>query len=506
MRKYFLFLIIIISINSKAQNIGTFNRGFVYSDTISRPMRAFVMSNIPNIAIFSIDRYILHEDFAYINSQTMAYNHLFTTVWDNDLYGTNLLLHPLHGSMDYTGARVNGMNVWASSAYAFAASYVWEFYLEREPASINDQLATSYGGTILGESLYRISSSLVDNSSTGMERIARELFVTLTSPINGIDRLLTGKMWKKKRMPNYALSQIFDIKYGFGISTQYQKRLYHKCERIDREKSNEDYLSCNIKNKNDRVQILSSLWFDYGDIFNEEQTKPFDNFKIQLNLNLSNFSNIINKVSATGNLWKNIIKNSSNENFAFGIFQHFEFSDNQTMGNDSVSFMRYAEPVSFGLGTVFEKNKSCFNSKDLKYLIEGYLNVVPLAAAQATYFNLNERKYNFGMGYSAELKTLIHLKDLINLNVKLNLLHFFTTNGYQKGIDVSSQDILSFYAMGDKGNTLILSTSSSLGLKLLNNYSISFDMNYFLQRNHHSQFNDRKYSFIATGITLRYDY
>ena len=177
------------------------NPYFVYPDTVPRPLRAALLSLFPDAFIFSINRYINKSDFAYINGQTITSNFMFTALWDNDLFGTNLLSHPFHGSLDYNGARVSGMNYWQCIPYTFTASLIWELVLENEPMSYNDQIATSIGGLVLGESSYRISSSILKDDVKGFQRVVREFFGAVTCPMNGINRLITGQMWKVHRNP-----------------------------------------------------------------------------------------------------------------------------------------------------------------------------------------------------------------------------------------------------------------------------------------------------------------
>ena len=192
--KLILFIMIICNINGNAQrSTGILNPYFVYPDTVARPLKAAVMSLFPDALIYTINR-VNKKDFAFINGQTITSNFMFTALWDNDMFGTNLLSHPFHGSLDYNGARVSGMNFWECIPYTFTASLIWELILENEPMSYNDQIATSFGGMVLGEASYRISSSILKDDAKGFERVTREFFGALTSPMNGVNRLITGQM------------------------------------------------------------------------------------------------------------------------------------------------------------------------------------------------------------------------------------------------------------------------------------------------------------------------
>jgi hypothetical protein len=77
--------------------------------------------------------------------------------FDNNLFVTNMALHPVAGSAYYTLARLNHLSVPASAAFAVGYSTLWEYVLEwREKASINDLVVTPLGGIALGEWFYRL--------------------------------------------------------------------------------------------------------------------------------------------------------------------------------------------------------------------------------------------------------------------------------------------------------------------------------------------------------------
>ena len=73
---------------------------------------------------------------------------------------------------------------------------MWEFFMETEPPSINDMLATSFGGIELGEITYRLSDLFIDNRSHGAERVGREILSGLISPMRAINRIITGEAWR----------------------------------------------------------------------------------------------------------------------------------------------------------------------------------------------------------------------------------------------------------------------------------------------------------------------
>lgn len=122
--------------------------------------------------------------FADISLGTMKDNITGGFVWDNDLFNTNQIRHPYMGSTYFALARSSGHGFWASSAYTFMGSLMWELLMENEPPAYNDQVSTAYGGMLLGEGLYRLGEGLLWRSSSPWAEVA----ASLLSPGTGFNR------------------------------------------------------------------------------------------------------------------------------------------------------------------------------------------------------------------------------------------------------------------------------------------------------------------------------
>ena len=115
---------------------------------------------------------------------------VFETVrFDNNLFATNHVLHPLAGAALYGFSRVNGLSPAASFLDAALASVFWEFFLEyREQASVNDLIFTPFGGMAIGEFMFQLGdylNSAPDGGGAG-NRIAA---LTLGLPQHVHDRI-----------------------------------------------------------------------------------------------------------------------------------------------------------------------------------------------------------------------------------------------------------------------------------------------------------------------------
>jgi hypothetical protein len=141
-----------------------------------------------------LDRTVYGADIYGTNWNT-GWHHVIHGPWtlDNDPFGMNFIMHPYMGSINYGFARSAGLNFWESFGYNFAASYVWETFGETGPPSINDQLMTSFGGSIMGEALFRMASYVLEDGKPGFWR---ELGAAGLSPSTGLNRLAFGNRFK----------------------------------------------------------------------------------------------------------------------------------------------------------------------------------------------------------------------------------------------------------------------------------------------------------------------
>lgn len=107
-------------------------------------------------------------------------------VWDPDNWYTNYVGHPIWGSESYLVVRRSGYSRAESFLFSTASSVVWEYGVESwvEHPSIQDLLATSTLGSVLGEVRYRAVRSLAKSEAWW----ARPLLYTV-DPFRSVYRL-----------------------------------------------------------------------------------------------------------------------------------------------------------------------------------------------------------------------------------------------------------------------------------------------------------------------------
>ena len=281
----FFSFIILLGININAQLPDSV---YVYSDSTyhvkKRPWKAALETFGVNAVVWGFDRYVMNEDFARISLKTIRQNIKTGFVWDNDQFSTNLFAHPYHGGLYYNTARSNGLSFWESAPYSFAGSLMWEFCAEREPAAINDFIATSIGGIALGEVTNRMSLLVLDDSKRGFNRFSREFLGLIISPMRGFNRLISGDMWKHRRAHyKYHDYERLPVKFSIGLGDRYL--------------ADDNYLF--------RGEHTPYVEFNvaYGDAFSKEDTAPYDYFTLGTTFNLTGNQPLISEVNLMAKLW-----------------------------------------------------------------------------------------------------------------------------------------------------------------------------------------------------------
>lgn len=201
-------------------------------------------------------------------------------VTDNDPYQVNQFGHPYQGSMYHGFARSAGLGYWESSGYTFLGSVGWEIAGEKTRPAVNDQVASGIAGSFLGETLFRMSS-LVLEQGYGMPKFWREVAAAAISPSNGFNRLAYGERFNPvfSSRGAYYYSR---LQLGLSAAThnvQGTSTVY---------KPNE---------------VLADYYMEYGlpGKAGYEYTRPFDYFAFQATASSANvFENILTRGMLVG--------------------------------------------------------------------------------------------------------------------------------------------------------------------------------------------------------------
>ena len=156
-------------------------------------------------------------------------------VFDNDLFTTNGLAHPIAGTLYYQIARGNGLSPLASFVASFMASTVWEYFSEwDERPSTNDLIFTPAGGAVIGEAAYRLGRTF----AAGTPGVGNCLGALLFSPVATLNqepvcRAVTGQSTDAFGMPTrvahrllFKLGQSYSSFDGGSLVTALEVGLY----------------------------------------------------------------------------------------------------------------------------------------------------------------------------------------------------------------------------------------------------------------------------------------
>ena len=123
-------------------------------------------------------------------------------------------------------SRSAGLNFWESLLYTAAGSFLWELGGETTPPSINDQITTTFGGTFLGEPLFRMASLLLEGGG-GKPGFWRELGAAVISPPTGFNRLVFGNRFDAV-FPSHDPAIFTRFQVGGTLTSLFNTQIFSK--------------------------------------------------------------------------------------------------------------------------------------------------------------------------------------------------------------------------------------------------------------------------------------
>ena len=385
---------------------------------------------------WAVARYVFKFDWAKVTPTDWKNNFKKGPEWDTDGFGINFIGHPHTGSYYYNVARSNGYSYWGSLPFAIQGSLTWEFLGENTRASYNDIINTPISGMFLGEIFYRLSSNVLDDRTRGAERVFRELLAGIINPTRALNRLTQGKMFRITNKEVYQKEPL-NITLSAGVHV------------INNKVGNDNKFGTGAS------EAMLNVQLDYGDPFEVRKRKPFDVFRLRVELSDYQDKDFLDHVNGYGIL---AAKNLKQERLLGGIFQHFDYWRN--------SIFQVAS-LGFGGGLIARipvaKHSNIYSTI--------HIAVVPLAGNNTQYGpDTSEfRHYNFGGGLQAKVEETFNLNQWATIGFTGFYYFIHTYNGLP-------------------GNSLVGILRPSLTVKLFKKLYIGLE--------HHIYYNDR---FLSTG-------
>lgn len=412
-----------------------------------------------NLLVFSFDRFVMNEDFAQVNIHTIRNNLKTGFVWDNDPFSTNLFAHPYHGNLYYNSARSNGLTFWESVPYAFCGSLMWELFAESEPPAINDLIATSMGGTAIGEITNRLSRVILNDRVSGFGRFLRETAAFIVNPIQGFNRLLRGDAWRVRP----------------------SRHLYHDYSRTPVHLSlslGTRYLADDGALFRGESNPYAGLDLEYGDLFDEAANKPYDYFTVSVTLGLSGNQPLLNTAHLLGRLWSAPVFAGKGILASFGLFQHFNFYNSEPVKDGtSLTPYRISEAVAFGPGLTYQF-RNAGNIARLEQRI--YASAIVLGGSKSDYYNVIDRDYNMGSGYSLKGRTVMAFQRLGVFVFGMDYYRIFTWKGYEDK-DLAGKQPLYYNVQGDRSNAELIVITPKFRFDIKGGLAAELSGSYFVR-------------------------
>lgn len=322
-----------------------------------------------------------------VSLSSMRRNLHSSWVIDGDPFKTNQFLHPYQGAIYHGFARSAGMDYWQSLGYTFAGSAFWEIFGETTLPSRNDQIASGIAGSFLGESLFRLSNLVLDNTNQ-LSPTMRQVAAAAVAPSAAFNRLAFGKR--------------FDVAFD-----SHEPAYYGRLQ-----------LGVNSSSRNDaadpaglqRTDALANFAIDYGlpGKNGYHYTRPFDYFNLEAT---ASSANGVESISNRGMLIGREYEMGANYRGIYGLYGSYDYIAPQLFRVSSTA-------LSLGSTAQWWLSRSI--------ALQGTATTGFGYAAAGSVRPVGERDYNYGIAPQALLALRLTFDDTAALD--FNAREFFVSS------------------------------------------------------------------------------
>jgi len=412
-----------------------------------------------NLTLWSYNRFIDQAGHSMISLASMEKNLKHGFDYDADSLDINFWGHPFQGAMYYNTARSLGHDYLTSMSVTAFGSLQWEFFMEIEPAAINDFIITTMAGSMFGEMFYRLSSLIIDESTEGSERIAREIGAGSFNPGRLLNRLIFRRVARDSKDPIYH-KEPYSFNVAFGMNTI------------------SDGVNIDVNGK--KRNMIFDFMFIYGYPFGKKTYKPFDHFTLDMMLNLT-----MNKQPLMGSFLIDSIFygkqfNLGKHKIILSINQSFEYLENnvyQIAALDLGGMFMYRSPKLKFMGILFKTGAYFIpmggvNSDYAQYYLVDELN--------------RSRDYNVSFGVNLKSSLIVVLPYTL---FKIDYL-FWWFKTYQ----------------GARGNEIIGVLKPTLSFRIFGRIKLGFQYFIYHRRGKYNEFPDINSSNYEKRMFISFDF
>ena len=367
-------------------------------------------------------------------------------------------MHPYHGNLYFNAARTNGLTYWESAPYALFGSAMWEFFGEVDPPAINDIFATTCGGMAIGEMTHRLSRTVLDDRARGFRRFLREAAAAIINPIQGLHRIISGDAWRVKSS-HYHYHDFRQIPLDASVSIGWR------------------YLADDGALFRGVHATFVNLTLAYGtSVDGESHRTPYDFFDIEANMAFGGGQPLVNTLSIVGRLWSTPILDKKDMAGEFGIYQHYNYYNSKTVEDGSeLTPYRLSEVAAFGPGFIVSLPKiGALSKMEQRIFVSGIM----LGGTKSDYFNVIERDYNMGSGFSVKSKTQLDFGRTARFVLNTKFFRLYTWKGYKKeDLDngfANIPDLRYLNVQGDRSHASLFVINPLMEMHMAKQWSITF--------------------------------
>ncbi|HSI38624.1 MAG TPA: DUF3943 domain-containing protein [Methylotenera sp.] len=268
---------------------------------------------IPAVEIIGFD--FLLNQFNRRYSGISDYDSNLSTIRDNlksswkddkDPFKINQLGHPYQGSIYHGFARSAGLSYWESLGYDLAGSAFWEIAGEKVPPSKNDMISTGFGGSFLGEALFRMSNIVLEKGGSTPSPWY-EAGAAIISPAAGFNR--------------YAFGDRFDAVFSRNDAAYYSRLQIGISNTINGNPGTADEI------KRNAAQLDFAMDYGLPGQPGYSYTRPFDYFVFQ---STASSANVFENVMTRGLLFGTDYQAGENYRGLWGLYGSYDYISPQT--------------------------------------------------------------------------------------------------------------------------------------------------------------------------------
>jgi hypothetical protein len=319
------------------------------------------------------NEYVRQANFNQISPRSFWANIEEGFTYDDNKFKTNQKVHPFNGSTYFNAGRANGLSYWPSCLSAVSGAFIWEAMGETHPMSYNDMIATGIGGMAYGETMYRLSSLILDNTATGSGRTWREIGAFLVDPVRGFNRFLSGDASRVQGNPSSPYDHIPPhhlATLGVGV------RITGTGESIS---------------DSTQTQAVLDLYINHGSAWDNERRKPYDHFDVGIQFN-GDDKVPLGRLQIRGDLFSKAFGGETGHKHAIAFVQYFDYVNNNAYEYGAQSFggalySRFRPSAKWGIETRADLLAAVLAAVNTEY---SHVVVTPEQE--------REREYDYGPG------------------------------------------------------------------------------------------------------------